>query len=292
MKFGVYVFATDLDMDPGPLAREIEERGLDSMFFPEHSHIPVARTTAYPESYGGGQLPDFYKRTYDPFVSASFAAAATTRLEVGTGVALLALRDTVHTAKLVASIDRLSAGRFVFGVGFGWNADEFATHDEAFGTRHRKVREQVAALRTIWREDVAEFHGEHVDFAPMWQWPKPTQRSGPPVYLGGSGPRTMRHAAEWADCWYPTPPMSDPLLEQGVPAFRELVAAAGRDPDDVPVGCAPAVVDEHSLEAYARNGVAHVNAWLGGGSRDEVLAALDRLAGLRAVVLGDSRPSV
>lgn len=292
MKFGVYVFATDLDMDPGLLATEVEARGLDSMFFPEHSHIPVARATAYPDSYGGGDLPDFYKRTYDPFISASFAAAATSRLEVGTGVALLALRDTVHTAKLAASVDRLSGGRFTFGVGFGWNVDEFATHGADFRTRHRKVREQVAAIRTIWADDVAEYHGDHVDFDPLWQWPKPARRQGPPVYLGGSGPLTMRHAAEWADCWYPTPPMSDPLLAQGVSAFRELVAAVGRDPDDVLVGCAPAEVTEQSLEAYQRHGVAHVNAWLGGGSRDETLAALDRLAAVRTAVLGDSRTSV
>lgn len=291
MKFGVYVFATDLDMGPGLMAREVEARGLDSMFFPEHSHIPVARTTPYPDSYGGGTLPDFYKRTHDPFISASLAAAATTRLEVGTGVALLALRDTVHTAKLVSSVDNLSGGRFTFGVGFGWNADEFATHCTDFRTRHRKVREQVAALRMIWANKVAEYHGEFVNFEPLWQWPKPAQKAGPPVYLGGSGPLTMRHAAEWADCWYPTPPMADPLLEKAVPAFRELVAAAGRDPDGVLVGSAPAEVTEHSIEAYERNGVAHVNAWLCGGSRDETLTALDRLAAIRSAVLGDSRTS-
>jgi probable F420-dependent oxidoreductase len=291
MKFGVYVFATDLDMDPGQLAGEVEARGFDSIFFPEHSHIPTARDTAYPQPYGGGMLPDFYKRTYDPFISASFAAAATTRLEVGTGIALLALRDTVHTAKLTSSLDRLSEGRFTFGVGFGWNADEFATHGADYRTRHRKVREQVAAIRTIWANDIAEYHGEFVDFAPMWQWPKPLRRPGPPVYLGGSGPLTMRHAAEWADCWYPTPPMTDPLLERAIPVFRELVAAAGRDPESVLVGCAPAELGEHALEAYARHGVAHVNAWLAGGTRDQTLAELDRLAAMRAAVLGDSRAS-
>lgn len=290
MKLGVYVFSTDLDMHPGELAREIEGRGLDSMFFPEHSHIPVSRSTAYPESYGGGRLPDFYKRTYDPFVSASFAAAMTTRLEVGTGICLLALRDTVHTAKLAASVDRLSAGRFTLGVGFGWNADEFRTHGVDFRSRHRRVREQVRAIRTIWAEEEPEFHGDFVELQPSWIWPKPVRESGLPVYLGGSGPLTMQHAAQWADCWYPTPPIVDPLLVKAIPAFRELVAGYGRDPESVPVGCAPAEITEATLAAYKRNGVAHLNVWLGGGDRDETLTALDRIAAIRTTVLGEKSP--
>jgi probable F420-dependent oxidoreductase len=285
MKVGVYVFATDLDPDPGPLAREIEQRGFDSLFFPEHSHIPVARATAYPEQYGGGVLPDFYKRTYDPFISCAFAAAATTTLQVGTGVTLLALRDAVHVAKTAASIDRLSGGRFAFGVGFGWNRDEFATHGVHFGTRHRKVREQVAAIRTLWTDDVAEFHGDFVDFEPSWCWPKPVQQL-PPVYLGGSGPLTMQHAAEWADVWYPTPPMSDPHLTDALPRFRELVAEAGRDPDAVPVGIAPGSCDATDLDAYLRNGVAHVNIALVADTPAALMTRLDELAALRLEVLG------
>lgn len=287
MKVGVYVFATDLDMDPGPLAAEIEQRGFASMFFPEHSHIPVSRATTYPDAYGGGVLPDFYKRTYDPFISCAFAAAATTTLQVGTGICLLALRDTVHTAKLVASVDRLSGGRFAFGVGFGWNRDEFLTHGVDFGTRHRKVREQVQMLRRMWTEDVAEFEGEHVSLQPSWCWPKPVQPTTPPVYLGGSGPVTMRHAAEWADVWYPTPPLSDPLLTESIPRFRELVAEHGRDPDSVPVGVAPGAVDEAGLEAYRANGVAHVNIALFGDTPAQMLAELDRLTKLRINVLGN-----
>jgi probable F420-dependent oxidoreductase len=286
MKVGVYVFATDLDLDPGPLAREIEDRAFTSMFFPEHSHIPVSRETDYPDSYGGGVLPDFYKRTYDPFISCSFAAAATTTLQVGTGICLLALRDTVHTSKLVASVDRLSGGRFAFGVGFGWNADEFETHGIDFKTRHRRVREQVQLLRTIWSDDVAGFDGEFVSLQPSWIWPKPRQEPYPPVYLGGSGPLTMKHAAEWADVWYPTPPLADPTLEKSIPVFRELVAEAGRDPDSVPVGAAPGAADEAMLEAYQRNGVSLVNMALMGDTPDLMLTELDRLAKLRDAVLG------
>lgn len=285
MKVGVYVFATDLDLPPGELAVEIESRGFDSMFFPEHSHIPASRDTEYPESYGGGVLPDFYKRTYDPFISCSFAAGATTRLQVGTGICLLALRDTVHTAKLVASVDRLSEGRFTFGVGFGWNADEFVTHGVDFKTRHRKVREQVQALRRMWRDDVASYEGDFVSVPPSWCWPKPVQQPHPPIYLGGSGPVTMRHAAEWADVWYPTPPLADPLLERSIPEFRKQVADAGRDPDDVLVGCAPGAIDEASLEAYHRNGVAHVNIALMGDTPSEMLTRLDELTELRQRVL-------
>jgi probable F420-dependent oxidoreductase len=287
MKVGVYVFSTDLDLDPGPLAREIEDRGFASMFFPEHSHIPVSRETDYPESYGGGVLPDFYKRTYDPFISCSFAAAATTTLQVGTGICLLALRDTVHTAKLVASVDRLSGGRFAFGVGFGWNADEFETHgDIDFRTRHRRVREQVQMMRQIWGNDVAQFDGEFVSLQPSWIWPKPVQQPHPPIYLGGSGPLTMKHAAAWADVWYPTPPLADPTLEKSIPVFRQLVEEAGRDPDSVPVGAAPGAADEAMLEAYQRNGVSHVNMALMGDTPDLMLVELDRLAKLRDHVLG------
>jgi probable F420-dependent oxidoreductase len=285
MKVGVYVFATDLDMDPGALAREIEQRGFDSMFFPEHSHIPVARATTYPDQYGGGVLPDFYKRTYDPFVSCSFAAAATSTLHVGTGVALLALRDAVHVAKMAASIDRLSGGRFAFGVGFGWNADEFATHGVDFRTRHRKVREQVAAIRALWTEDIAEFHGEFVEFEPSWCWPKPEQHL-PPVYLGGSGPLTMKHAAEWADVWYPTPPVSDPHLTRAMPRFREMVTEAGRDPDSVPVAIAPGSCEPNDLEAYQANGVSHVNIALVADSPAEMMARLDELMVMRIAVTG------
>ncbi len=285
MKVGVYVFATDLDMDPGLLAKEIEDRGFDSMFFPEHSHIPVARATDYPDSYGGGVLPDFYKRTYDPFISCAFAAAATTSLQVGTGIALLALRDAVHTAKLVASVDRLSNGRFAFGVGFGWNQDEFVTHGVDWKTRHRKVKQQVELMRVMWTEDVASYDGDLVQLQPSWCWPKPVQQPSPPVYLGGSGPVTMRHAAAWADVWYPTPPMGDPFLEESIPRFKEMVAEAGRDPGSVPVGCAPGACDEAGLEAYRSNGVAHVNICLTGETADQMLENLDALQKLRVSVL-------
>lgn len=230
-------------------------------------------------------LPDFYKRTYDPFVSCSVAAASTTTLEVGTGICLLALRDTVHTAKQVASVDHLSGGRFTFGIGFGWNADEFVTHGVDFRTRHRRVREQVQMLKAMWTEDVASFEGEFVQLQPSWCWPKPVQQPHPKIYLGGSGPVTMRHAAEWADVWYPTPPVEDPTLERALPAFRRLLEANGRGPESVAVGVAPAAVDGSLLAIYRDIGVSHVNVYCGGDTRDETLAALDQLSAVRDQVL-------
>jgi probable F420-dependent oxidoreductase len=287
MDVGVYTFSTDRDMHTAEFAREVEDRGFSALMLTEHSHIPVGRDTPYPAVYGGGVLPDFYQRTFDPFVGLSFAAAATTRLKIGTGICLVALRDPVHLAKEVASLDHLSGGRMVFGVGFGWNADEFVTHGVPFKQRHAIVREKVALMRQLWTEEVASFDGEHVHLQPSWSWPKPVQKPHPPVHLGGNGPLTMRHAAQWADCWYPTPPGEDPTLEKSIPVFRTLVEEAGRDPADVRVGVAPAAVDHERLEAYARNGVDLCNVAVMGGSRDELLANLDALVQVRDDVLGE-----
>jgi len=286
MDVGVYTFSTDRDMPPQEFAVEVEERGFDSLMFPEHSHIPAARSTPYPKAYGGGVLPDFYKRTYDPFVGLSFAAAATTRLRIGTGICLLALRDAVHTAKQVASLDTLSGGRFVFGVGFGWNEDEFINHGVPFRGRHALVREKVALMKQIWSDEVASFEGEQLRLEPSWSWPKPVQTPHPPICLGGNGPLTMRHAAEWADMWYPTGPLEDPTLARSLPLFKQMVADAGRDPAAVQVGVAPGDVDAARLEAYLNNGVDVCNVAVLGGSRDELLANLDRLAATRDEVTG------
>jgi len=284
MRIGVYTFATDRDMPPARLATEVEARGLAELMFTEHSHIPVARDTPYPEVYGGGALPDFYQRTYDPFVACSFAAAATSTLQIGTGICLVALRDPIHTAKNVASVDRLSGGRFVFGVGFGWNSDEFASHRVDFGARHAIVEENVRLMRALWEDDVAEFHGTYADLAPSWAWPKPAQRPHPPVYLGGNGPRSMRHAARWADAWYPTSLAGHSSPAAAVTAFRELVEKAGRDPSDVPVGLAPGAVTEAELASYRAAGLERVDVAVVAGSDDELLRRLDDLAKLRDAV--------
>ncbi len=285
MRIGVYTFSTDRDMPPGRLAAEVEARGFTELMFTEHSHIPVARETPYPEVYGGGVLPDFYQRTYDPFVACSFAAAATSTLQVGTGICLVALRDPIHTAKEVASVDRLSGGRFVFGVGFGWNADEFATHRAEFSQRHAIVAEKVQLMRALWRDEVAEFRGEHAQLPPSWAWPKPVQQPHPPVYLGGNGPRSMGHAARWADAWYPTSLAGHASPAAAVAAFGKLVEQAGRDPASVPVGLAPGAATEAELASYRDAGLERVDVAVVAGSDDELLRSLDHLAKLRDAVI-------
>jgi probable F420-dependent oxidoreductase len=286
MDVGIYTFSTDRDMAPQRFAAEVEARSFTTLMLPEHSHIPASRTTPYPLTYGGGVLPDFYKRTYDPFVALSFMATATSQIKLGTGICLLALRDAVHTAKMAASIDALSGGRFVFGVGFGWNADEFPNHGQRFDQRHDVVKEKVEVIKALWTDDVASYEGRHVTLSPSWCWPKPVQLPYPPIYLGGNGPLTMRHAAQWADCWYPTGPLSDPLLERSVPEFRALVEEAGRDPATVRVGIAPASVDEQTLIALAANGVDECNVAVMGADDGHLLANLDALAAVRDRAFG------
>lgn len=286
MDVGVFTFSTDRDMRPDKFAREVEQHGFTELLLAEHAHIPVARDTPYPEVYGGGPLPDFYQRTYDPFVALSFIAAATTTLRIGTGICLVALRDPIHTAKQVASLDSLSDGRFVFGVGFGWNVDEFANHSVDFTGRHELVRQQVELMKALWTQDEASYEGDRVKLRPSWSWPKPVQRPYPPIYLGGNGPVTMRHAAKWADAWYPTGPMADPDLRQAVPRFKQMVADAGRDPASVRVGLAPAAVDAARLEELANNGVDFCNTVILGGDERELLSNLDDLAAACDKVFG------
>lgn len=285
MHTGVFTFSTDRDMSPARFAREVEDRGFAELMFTEHSHIPVSRETAYPDVYGGGVLPDFYQRTYDPFVACSFAAAATTTLRIGTGVCLLALRDPVHAAKEVASVDHLSGGRFVFGVGFGWNADEFRTHGVPFDRRHAIVEEKIGLMRALWTQDEASFTGEHVQLEPSWAWPKPVQQPGPPVYVGGNGPRSMRHAARWGDGWFPTSMAGYPSPADAVRRFHELVEQAGRDPRTVSVGVAPAGVDEAQLAAYAEAGLDRVDVICMGANDADLLGSLDALVKVRDSVL-------
>ncbi len=185
MQFGVAIFFTDYSMTPAALGKALEERGFESLWAPEHSHIPLSRKTPFPQ---GGELPKKYYDAMDPFVSLTAAAVVTTRLLLGTGICLIAQRDPIQTAKLVASIDQVSGGRFLFGVGNGWNQDEMENHGTDFRTRHKRARENVAAMKAIWTHDTAEYHGEFVNFDPMQTWPKPVQRPHPPILVGGAFP--------------------------------------------------------------------------------------------------------
>ncbi|MEU0794399.1 LLM class F420-dependent oxidoreductase [Amycolatopsis sp. NPDC005961] len=198
MKFGISTFVTDEGIRPDVLGAALEERGFDSLFLAEHSHIPVSRESPYP---GGGDLPEKYKRTLDPFVALTAAATATSELLLGTGIALLIQRDLIHTAKEVASLDLISDGRALFGVGVGWNREEMRNHGTDPKTRGALIDEQLAALKEIWTKDEAEFHGEHVDFDPIYAWPKPVRKPHPPIYIGGESEAALNRLVRYGDGW-------------------------------------------------------------------------------------------
>src|SRR5438309_9692562 len=200
MEFGASIFFTDYSISPAELAVAMEERSLDALWVAEHSHIPVPRRTPAP---GGGELPKRYYDVMDPFVTLSAAACATKRLKLATGICLVIQRDTIQTAKLVASIDQVSGGRFLFGIGGGWNQEEIENHGTAFSSRMQKMREQIEAMKAIWTQETPEYHGEIVKFDTIQTWPKPVQKSHPPVILGGAFPWAARRAVRYGDGWYP-----------------------------------------------------------------------------------------
>lgn len=247
MNFGISTFVTDEGISPGPLAKEVEKRGFDSLFIAEHTHIPLSRKTPYP---GGGELPRKYYRTLDPFVTLTAAAAATDSLLVGTGVALLIERDPIVTAKEVASLDLVSGGRMIFGVGVGWNREEMENHGTDPRTRGRLMDERLRAMIEIWTKDAPEFHGDFVDFDPIGAWPKPLQKPYPPIYVGGGSPAFDR-VAEFGDAWLANG-LAPGKLE---PMMGELKEIAGKD---VPVTVFNASSDPEDLEEYARMGVERV----------------------------------
>jgi len=265
----------DRTIAPHELAQEAEARGFESLFLPEHTHIPVARTTPYP---GGEPLPEELARLHDPFVALAAAAAVTTRLRLGTGVCLVVERDPIVLAKEVASLDVLSGGRFVFGVGFGWNAEEMADHGADPSKRRAITREKLLAMKALWAEDEASFTGEHVQFPPSWSWPKPVQRPHPPVLLGGqAGEGLFRHVAEWADGWIP---FGGAGVREQLPRLHAAAEAAGRDPDSIRLTIFGARPDPEALEHYASMGVDRTVLALRPAPRDQTLPALDRRAPL------------
>src|SRR5437016_1011524 len=237
MEFGASIFFTDYSITPAELAVALEERGFDSLWAAEHSHIPVPRKTPPP---GGGELHKRYYDVMDPFVTLTAAACATKRLKVATGIALVIQRDTIQTAKLVASIDQVSNGRFLFGIGGGWNQEEIENHGTVFATRMQKMREQIEAMKAIWTESKPEYHGDIVDFDTIMTWPKPAQKPHPPVILGGAFPWAARRAIRYGDGWYPNASSGDP--EEYIPAFRKMAEEAGRDPKSLSLRLGGALV--------------------------------------------------
>jgi probable F420-dependent oxidoreductase len=276
MQFGVTMFGTDQTMRPDDLARAAEERGFGSLYLAEHTHIPVSRRTRPPT--GDETLPDYYARSLDPFVALTMAAAATERLRVGTGICLVAQRDPIVTAKAAASLDHLSGGRFVFGIGFGWNEDEIEDHGVDMRRRRDVARENVLAMQRLWADDEAAFDGEFVQLPPSWSWPKPRQRPWPPVLIGGAaGPKLFGHIAEYADGWIP---IGGAGVRAALPELHRAMEAAGRDPATarvVPFGSFP---EPGKLEYYASLGIDEVVLRVPVGGPDVALPVLDDYAAL------------
>jgi probable F420-dependent oxidoreductase len=273
MNFGVAMFPTDDAVDPATLARMVEERGFDSLFFPEHTHIPASRRTRWP---GGDVLPDMYSRTLDPFVALTAAASATERIKVGTGICLVIERDPIVTAKEVASLDLLSNGRFLFGVGAGWNEEEMEHHGTKPGQRFGVMRERIEAMKAIWTEDEAQYHGRHVDFAPIWSWPKPVQVPYPPILVGGNGPKVLDRVLAYGDEWYPNRIGEDEAFILRLGELRKRAREAGRDP--IPVTLVALPSSPETQRRFAEGGVHRFVWWVSPRSRDEVERELDAYA--------------
>jgi probable F420-dependent oxidoreductase len=278
MDFGALMFFTDYAIPATELAQALEMRGFESIWAPEHSHIPTSRKSPWP---GGGELPKVYYEAMDPFVSLTAAAVATTTLRVATGVCLVQQRDPIQTAKLVASIDRISGGRFLFGVGGGWNAEEMADHGTEFRTRFKLVRERIEAMKEIWTKTKAEYRGDMVDFPEMMAWPKPVQKPHPPILVGGAFPHAARRAVRYGDGWAPiTGRGPDGEIEQILPRFRQMLSEAGRDLQSVPVTLFGAPEDADRLARYRDLGIARLVLMLPSGKSDRILPILDRWAEL------------
>jgi len=276
MRLGATTFLTDRSIEPVELAVALEERGFDSLWIAEHTHIPVSRRTPFP---GGEPLPEMYRRAYDPMVALTAAAMATEHLMV-TAVCLVAQHDPIVLGKQIACLDRLSNGRFWFGVGFGWNVDEMENHGIDPADRWTLVREKVGAMRALWRDDEAGYDGTLVKVAPSWCWPKPTTPSGPPVFLGGAGgPRMREHLIDYADGWLPN--HVGPDTPATLAALRDEATRRGRDPDTIRL-IVPGPADPKFLEAQASLGCERVLLPVPVASREVVLPYLDRHAAVAA----------
>ena len=270
MKFGVAIFPTDSVQTPGEIARMAEERGFECLLFPEHTHIPASRESAWP---GGDELPAWYSRTFDPFVACMAAADATERLLIGTGICLVIERDPIVTAKDVASVDALSGGRFLFGVGAGWNAEEMRNHGTAPSRRFGVMRERVEAMKAIWTEEEASYSGRYVNFERIWCWPKPAQKPHPPVMIGGNGPRVLDRVLAFGDEWMPNRMSFDDLAAR-VAELGARASEVGRSRIPVTVvGLAP---DAGEIERVARIGVDRIVFWLPQDGLDAVEVGFGR----------------
>ena len=270
-KFGISTFPTDYSIQPASLAQAVEERGFDSLFFPEHTHIPTSRATPFP---GGGELPKQYWHAHDPFVALSACAAVTEHIRLGTGICLIIERDPITTAKVIASLDMISNGRAIVGIGAGWNREEMENHGADYKNRWAIVREKVAAMRAIWSEDEAEYHGEFVDFDPIWSYPKPTQNGGPPIWIGANSKWVFDRVAEYADGWMPIGGLGSGNMER----LKAAMDARGRDLKDLTLALFGMFPNAEQIQGRAEQGFDEFIFNVPSEDRDTVLPLLDRYA--------------
>ncbi len=278
MKIGVFYFPADYGINVGELGAALEARGFDSLFVCEHTHIPSSRKTPFPS---GGEIPKKYIHTHDPFVALSFAAAATKKLWLGTGVCLVPQHDPIVAAKTIASLDQLSGGRFVFGIGAGWNVEEMENHGARYDTRFKMMRERVLAMKKIWTEEAATYHGDFVNFDAIWSYPKPKQRPHPPILLGGETDYTLKRVVEFCDGWFPR---AKPGLDMKATLARlhQFAEKAGRDPKTLQTTVFRAPADAAALAGYRDAGIDSALLEVPDLSRDEILRTLDKYAPLLA----------
>ena len=276
MKLGVTMFATDYAIRPDELARACEDRGFESIWFPEHTHIPTSRRSPWP---GGAALPKEYWHTHDLLVSLMAAAAATKTIKVGSGICLVIEHDPIVLAKEVASVDQLSNGRLIFGIGGGWNAEEMENHGTPFNRRWKLLRERIEAMKVIWSDEAAEYHGEFVNFDPIWSYPKPAQKPHPPILLGTLSEQGLNRVVRYCDGWIPVGLMLKDL-PAAVRDLRARAEQAGRKPQEVPVSIFGAAAKEAALQQYQELGVERTVFGLPPAERDKVLPLLDQYAAM------------
>lgn len=271
MKFGAIIFATDKSIQPIELATEIEGRGLDSFFVPEHTHIPTDTSSPF---FPDGKVPDMYLRTYDPFVVLGACAAVTEKINLGTGICLVSQRHPITLAKEVATVDRLSNGRFIFGIGAGWNQPEVENHGVPFAKRWAVTRERILAMKQIWTEEEPEFHGDYVNFDKMWSYPKPIQKGGPPIWIGSNSKYVPDRIAEYADGWIPIGGRPGGGTVEGV---KEACSKRGRDYEDLTLAYFMAPLEEKLIRNHMEEGYSHFVFALPSEGRDQVLPVLDTI---------------
>jgi len=276
MKYALSIFPTEYAIRIDDLARAAEQRGFESLWVPEHTHIPTSRRTPYP---AGTELPKEYSHTLDPFLALSAAAAVTTKLKVGTAICLVVERDPIVLAKEVASLDLLSGGRFLFGVGVGWNVEEMENHGTNFKTRRTLMKERIEAMKAMWTQEEAQYHGRFVDFDPIWSYPKPAQKPHPPILMGGQGSKALRGVIDYCEGWIPIPVRVENLSKQ-ISDLRHQAEQAGRDPKSISITVFWGRSDQAAIEGYKKAGAERVIFLLPPESRDQVMPKIDEYAKL------------